>query len=318
MIVSGVDESQADGLPPFEMALQLAELKCAAVADRDEVPEGALVLGCDSVLELDGQALGKPTDAADAVRRWQAMRGGSGVLYTGHCLRDTATGRVAAATASTTVSFADLSDAEIEAYVATGEPLHVAGAFTVDGLGGAFVTGIDGDHHNVVGVSLPLLRDLASSWATPGPTSATPWTARLVATDSNEVRRARLGPSTVSTGSGHLLPECHRVGHLEVTRARPVEAELPGFDGPTVADHRPVTSGPRRALTPGRGLKPDQEVNRRLRTAANGVTTVRASREVPRYSDPVIHSTGRPRPRAMSIRWTSEVPSPISRILASR
>ncbi len=161
VIVSGVDESQADGLPPFEMALQLAELKCAAVADRDEAPEGALVLGCDSVLELDGQALGKPADTADAVRRWQAMRGRSGVLYTGHCLRDTGTGRVAAATASTTVYFADVTDEEIDAYVATGEPLHVAGAFTVDGLGGAFVTGIDGDHHNVVGVSLPLLRDLA-------------------------------------------------------------------------------------------------------------------------------------------------------------
>ena len=160
VIVSGVDESALDGLPPAELALQLAELKCAAVAGREEVPAGALVLGCDSVLELDGQALGKPTDAADAVRRWQAMRGGSGVLYTGHCLRDTASGRVAAATASTTVFFADVSDAEIEAYVATGEPLHVAGAFTVDGLGGGFVTGIEGDHHNVVGVSLPLLRDL--------------------------------------------------------------------------------------------------------------------------------------------------------------
>ncbi len=160
VIISGVDESQADGLPPFEMALQLAELKCAAVADRDGVPAGALVLGCDSVLELDGEALGKPDDAADAVRRWQSMRGRSGVLYTGHCLRDTATGRVAAATSSTTVFFAEVTDEEIEAYVATGEPLHVAGAFTVDGLGGAFVTGIDGDHHNVVGVSLPLLRDL--------------------------------------------------------------------------------------------------------------------------------------------------------------
>jgi septum formation protein len=160
VIVSGVDESQADGLPPFEMALQLAELKCAAVADREELPSGAFVLGCDSVLELDGRALGKPADAADAVRRWHAMRGGSGVLHTGHCLRDTASGRVAAATASTVVSFADVTDAEIEAYVATGEPLHVAGAFTVDGLGGAFVTGIEGDHHNVVGVSLPLLRDL--------------------------------------------------------------------------------------------------------------------------------------------------------------
>ncbi len=160
VIVSGVDETQADGLPSFEVALQLAELKCAAVAARDEVPSDALVLGCDSVLELDGEALGKPTDAADAVRRWQAMRGRTGVLYTGHCLRDTASGRVAAATASTTVFFADVTDEEIETYVATGEPLHVAGAFTVDSLGGAFVTGIEGDHHNVVGVSLPLLRDL--------------------------------------------------------------------------------------------------------------------------------------------------------------
>lgn len=160
VVVSGVDESVADGLPPFELALQLAELKCAAVAERDEVPADALVLGCDSVLELDGEALGKPGDPAEAVRRWQAMRGRAGVLLTGHCLRDMATGRVAAATASTTVHFADVTDEEIEAYVATGEPLWVAGAFTVDSLGGAFVAGIEGDHHNVVGVSLPLLRDL--------------------------------------------------------------------------------------------------------------------------------------------------------------
>jgi septum formation protein len=162
VIVSGVDESQLDGLPPAELALQLAELKCAAVAARDEVPTGALVLGCDSVLELDGEALGKPADAAEATRRWQAMRGRSGVLRTGHSLRDSATGRVAAATASTTVHFADVTDEEIAAYVATEEPLHVAGAFTVDGLGGAFVTGIEGDHHNVVGVSLPLVRELAA------------------------------------------------------------------------------------------------------------------------------------------------------------
>ena len=90
------------------------------------------------------------------------MRGRSGVLHTGHSLHDTSTGAVAAATASTTVHFADLSDEEIAAYVATGEPLHVAGAFTVDGLGGAFVTAIEGDHHNVVGVSLPLLRQLVA------------------------------------------------------------------------------------------------------------------------------------------------------------
>ncbi|WP_210440208.1 Maf family protein [Nocardioides xinjiangensis] len=160
VVVSGVDESQVTGLPPAELALRLAELKCAAVAERADLPAEALVLGCDSVLELDGQPLGKPHTADEAARRWRAMRGRSGVLHSGHCLRDVATGRVAAATGSTLVHFADVSDAEVEAYVATGEPLHVAGAFTIDGLGGAFVSRIEGDHHNVVGVSLPLLREL--------------------------------------------------------------------------------------------------------------------------------------------------------------
>ena len=162
VVVSGVDESQLDGLPPAELALQLAELKCAAVAARDDLPPRALVLGCDSVLELDGKALGKPDHADEAIQRWREMRGRSGVLRTGHCLHDTTTGRVAAATASTTVHFAEVTDEEISAYVATGEPLYVAGAFTVDGLGGAFVTAIEGDHHNVVGVSLPLVRELVA------------------------------------------------------------------------------------------------------------------------------------------------------------
>ena len=160
VMVSGVDETQVAGVPPVELALQLAELKCAAVADRDEVPAGALVLGCDSVLELDGEPFGKPEDAATARERWRTMRGRSGVLHTGHALREG--DRVAAATASTVVHFAHVSDDEIDDYIATGEPLEVAGAFTVDGLGGAFVTGIEGDHHNVVGVSLPLLRDLVA------------------------------------------------------------------------------------------------------------------------------------------------------------
>jgi septum formation protein len=168
VIVSGVDETQLDGLPPAELALQLAELKCGAVAVRDDVPAQALVLGCDSVLELGGEALGKPESAEVAIERWREMRGRSGVLHTGHCLREAATGRVAAATASTTVHFADVTDEEIAAYVATGEPLWVAGAFTIDGLGGAFVESIEGDHHNVVGVSLPLLRglvvELGHSW----------------------------------------------------------------------------------------------------------------------------------------------------------
>jgi len=162
VIVSGVDETQVADVPPIELALQLAELKCAAVAGRHEVPEGALVLGCDSVLELDGAAHGKPGDPGEARERWRTMRGRSGVLHTGHALREVLRegDRVAAATASTVVHFADLSDDEIDAYVATGEPLAVAGAFTVDGLGGPFVERIEGDHHGVVGLSLPLLREL--------------------------------------------------------------------------------------------------------------------------------------------------------------
>jgi septum formation protein len=166
VIVSGVDEDQLGPLPPAALALALAELKCDAVAVRADVPADAVILGCDSVLEFDGRPLGKPGTPQEAVERWQAMRGRSGVLHTGHFLR---IGDVfAKATASTIVHFADVTDAEISAYVATGEPLHVAGAFTVDGLGGAFVEGIEGDHHNVVGVSLPLVRrlltDLGRSW----------------------------------------------------------------------------------------------------------------------------------------------------------
>ena len=161
VIVSGVDESQVEGLAPAELALRLAELKCSTVAASDDVPADCLVLGCDSVLGLDGRALGKPGDPDEATARWREMRGRSAVLHTGHSLWDARSGETASATASTTVHFADVSDEEIAAYVATGEPLHVAGAFTVDGLGGAYVTGIEGDHHNVVGVSLPLLRELA-------------------------------------------------------------------------------------------------------------------------------------------------------------
>jgi septum formation protein len=160
VVVSGVDESVVPGLAPGPLALRLAELKRDAVAA--EVTDGSLVLGCDSVLELDGAALGKPDDAADAVRRWQAMRGRSGILHTGHALRDTATGHESAALGSTVVHFAEVTDDEIAAYVESGEPLQVAGAFTIDGLGGAFVTRIEGDHHNVVGLSLPLLRDLVA------------------------------------------------------------------------------------------------------------------------------------------------------------
>lgn len=159
VIVSGVDEDALDAPTPGELALLLAEAKADTVAGRPEAA-GALVVGCDSVLELDGRPLGKPADAEEATARWKDMRGRAGVLVTGHCVVDTATGRRVSATAATTVRFGEPSDEEIAAYVASGEPLHVAGAFTLDGRSAPFVDGIEGDHGNVIGLSLPLLRRL--------------------------------------------------------------------------------------------------------------------------------------------------------------
>ena len=165
-VVAGYGVSAAE-----DVALVLARAKAEDVAARlDDGPDaeiaGALVVGCDSVLELDGEVHGKPETAERAVARWRRMRGRSGVLHTGHWVIDArvpddgGTGATLGAVASTTVHFADLSDDEIEAYVASGEPLAVAGAFTVDGLGGAYVLGVEGDHHAVVGISLPVLREL--------------------------------------------------------------------------------------------------------------------------------------------------------------
>lgn len=156
VIVSGVDESQVDSPDPGVVAGTLAGLKARAVAAGD--PPGDLVLGCDSVLGFDGRVLGKPDSAAEATARWQAMRGKSGVLHTGHCLIDLATHRAAERTTSTVVHFADMQDDELAAYVATGEPLAVAGAFTIDGLCAPFVERIEGDHGTVVGLSMPALR----------------------------------------------------------------------------------------------------------------------------------------------------------------
>lgn len=155
VIVSGVDESRVDEDTPGEIALKLAQLKAVAVAA--DAPR-SLVIGCDSVLEFDGEVYGKPRDAADVLERWQRMRGKHGVLHTGHCVIDTHREVWLSRGAATQVRFAQVSDEEIEAYVATGEPLRVAGAFTLDGRGAAFVSGITGDPHNVVGISVPLLR----------------------------------------------------------------------------------------------------------------------------------------------------------------
>ena len=157
VMVSGVDEAAFSAVTPAELAGRLARAKAAAVAA--SLPDG-LVVGCDSLLDLDGRALGKPASAAEAAARWREMAGRAGTLVTGHCVIDAATGRQASGVAATTVRFGTPSEQEIAAYVASGEPLAVAGAFTLDGRGGWFVDGIDGDHGNVLGVSLPLLRRL--------------------------------------------------------------------------------------------------------------------------------------------------------------
>lgn len=157
--VSGVDEDAITAASPAELVRELAHAKAVTVAGRQRGT--LLVLGCDSMLELDGAALGKPSSAEEAIARWKSMRGRTAVLHTGHTLIevvDSAVGRVLDRVASTEVRFAEPSDAEIAAYVGTGEPLRVAGAFTIDGFGGWFVDAVAGDHHNVVGLSLPLLR----------------------------------------------------------------------------------------------------------------------------------------------------------------
>ena len=156
-IVSGVDEDAYSAPTTAELTGLLATAKADVVAG---LVDAGLVIGCDSMLDLDGRALGKPADAAEVIRRWRDMRGRSGTLYTGHCVIDAASGKRATAVAATTVRFGSPTDEEIDAYAGTGEPLGMAGAFTIEGLGGWFVDSIDGDHNNVIGISLPLLRTM--------------------------------------------------------------------------------------------------------------------------------------------------------------
>lgn len=166
--VSAVDEDALlAGLTdasPAETVTALAGAKATAVARRvaDRLPD-AVVVGCDSMLHIGGTLVGKPRDAPTALARWRAMAGGTGELVTGHAvlrLVDGEIDRVAEGHAATTVRFGTPDPVELEAYVATGEPLAVAGAFTLDGLGGWFVDGVDGDPSNVIGISLPLTRRL--------------------------------------------------------------------------------------------------------------------------------------------------------------
>lgn len=155
-------------LPPAELVLLLARAKAADVAGRlaAEHPDfDGIVIGGDSMFAIGGAVYGKPYTAEEATRRWREMRGTTGILHSGHCVYRLQPGhppREATAVAEASVTFADdVSDEEIAAYVASGEPLHVAGAFTVDSLGGAFITRVDGDPSTVVGMSLSTVRRLA-------------------------------------------------------------------------------------------------------------------------------------------------------------
>ncbi|HVT22621.1 MAG TPA: Maf family protein [Mycobacteriales bacterium] len=159
VVVSGVDEDAVPTDDPHTMVLTLAELKANAVAATLTEP-GALVLGADSTLVLGATSLGKPGSPQAAFARWREMRGRHGTLLTGHCLIDCDSGRAATAVGRTEVFFGSPSDEEIAAYVDSGEPIEVAGAFTLDGRGAPFVDRIEGDPSNVVGLSLPVVRRL--------------------------------------------------------------------------------------------------------------------------------------------------------------
>jgi nucleoside triphosphate pyrophosphatase len=172
VVVSGVDETTDDHLDTATIVDLLAERKAAAVA---ALRPDALVLGCDSMLDLDGRAFGKPASPGRATEMWARLSGRQATLYTGHCLIEPGNGRRVRGVGRTVVRFGYPSDAEVAAYVASGEPMRVAGGFTIDGLAAPFVEGIDGHPSNVIGLSMPLLRRMLADlglavtdlWRTP-------------------------------------------------------------------------------------------------------------------------------------------------------
>ena len=163
VIGSNVDEEDPTyaAMSPREMVIALAIVKAHTVAK--EISEPAIVIGCDSTFEFEGKSLGKPLTAANAIARAKALSGKTGILHTGHCIIDTAKRIEVSDIASTPVKFATMSDDEIKSYVATGEPLNVAGGFTLDGLSAPFIAGIEGETSNVIGLSLPLFRNAINS-----------------------------------------------------------------------------------------------------------------------------------------------------------
>lgn len=171
IMVSGVDEESYEyqALSPSELVLALAIVKAHTVAKKllEEVDRDLIVIGCDSTFEFEGQSLGKPGTRENAIERCRLVQGKSGVLHTGHCIIDLGTMREYSDIASTRVNFATMSESEIVAYVDTEEPLYVAGGFTLDGMSAPFIRSIEGDWSNVIGLSLPLVKDAVTSFGYP-------------------------------------------------------------------------------------------------------------------------------------------------------
>jgi septum formation protein len=163
VIVSGVDEEdpKLTSLAPREMVIALAILKAHTI--KSQVGNDHLIIGCDSTFEFQGKSLGKPLTPELATARCKELRGNFGLLHTGHCIIDTKQGIEISDVSTSKVFFADMTDAEIAEYVASGEPLNVAGGFTLDGLSAPFITRIEGDPSGIIGLSLPLLRRVVNS-----------------------------------------------------------------------------------------------------------------------------------------------------------
>jgi septum formation protein len=168
IMVSHVDEETPffNSLSPSDMVIALAITKAHTIRDQIDYP--AIIIGCDSTFEFEGESLGKPGDPVIAKERASRVRGNSGYLHTGHCIIDTAKNIEISDRVTTKVTFSDMTDEEIDDYVASGEPLHVAGGFTLDGFSSPFIPSIEGDYTNVVGISMPFLRkamnQLGYSW----------------------------------------------------------------------------------------------------------------------------------------------------------
>jgi septum formation protein len=168
IMVSNVDEETDffNAMTPANMVIALAITKAHTIREQIDFP--AIIIGCDSTFEFDSQSLGKPATAEIAIERASRVRGNTGLLHTGHCIIDTTKDKEISSIVTTKVTFDDMTDAEIVDYVATGEPLHVAGGFTLDGFSSPFIPSIEGDYTNVVGISMPFVRkafeQLGYSW----------------------------------------------------------------------------------------------------------------------------------------------------------